>query len=248
MCFNPKGKRFGLAFSFYFGGAYLCTMRFALLCVVVLFAPQVWAQNNIQKQKVTPRKNVMISFRPQQNFPLTVGWVSPVGWHMGLYAQTDYLLRIKWVEKKKKPLLRKPFVKQFSKETALQPGFITYSQPDNHTGTALYTNLAWSRMRGKRLSYQFGPSLAYMRTWYHGKVYSFDNNKLPGRGYVTPGINFNLQAKHGHHRKPNVQPKGYFNFTFSMWLPAKWGAGTGMLMFWGTGWKMNLNQWKGVKN
>jgi hypothetical protein len=223
-------------------------MRLFLLLIAALVVPAAQAQNNIQKQKVTKRKNVMISFQPQQNLPLTMGWISPIGWHMGLYAHTDYLLRVKWVEKKKDPIFRKPYVKKFTKETALQPGFMAYNQPDNHTGTALYTHLAWRRMRSSRVSYQFGPSVAYLRTWYHGKVYSFDNNKLPGRGYISPGLNFSLLAKHGHHRKAANQPKGYFDFSFNVWLPAKWGAGSGLLMFWGTGWKMNLNQWKGVKN
>lgn len=225
----------------------MCTMRLFLLLFAALVIPAVQAQDNIQKQKVTKRKNVMISFQPQQKLPITIGWVSPIGWHMGLYAHSDYLLRVKWVEKKKNPIFCKRYVKKYSKETALQPGFMAYSQPDNHTGTALYTNLAWRRMRNQRVSYQFGPSLAYLRTWYHGKVYSFDNNKMPGRGYIAPGLTFSLLAKHGHHRKPTNQPKGYFDFSLNVWMPAKWGAGSGLLVFWGAGWKMNLHQWKGIK-
>ena len=232
---------------------YLCRMR--TLFIIAVLWPLAGLQAQTPEPVVKRKKHKTITYvrQPVQTYPVTAGWISPIGWHMGLYAQTDYLLQTKTVEKQVFRLFGpRRRTRTFTREVAVIPGLMWYTQPEFHGAAAVYAQVALRRMRKPRVSYQVAGGLARIQTWYHGPVYDFDKGSDPvvrnlgGRGYTAPGISFSMLAKHGH-RKTGV-PKGYVDLNVSAWFPAGWGQGPGMLLFWGAGWRMPLTKWKGGRS
>ncbi|MBL7813222.1 MAG: hypothetical protein JNL57_13450 [Bacteroidetes bacterium] len=202
--------------------------------------------------KKTKYKEVQIWKKGRQSWPCELGFVTPLGLHMGLQASTEWTYKIRRKEiKKGRVFLRlgipvKDGVRRQSLSRVIVPSLIVYRQERLHTAVMPAVQGFYRRTCNRGFVYEWGMGLGHLRTWYMGDVYavkadgSIKQKNLGTRGYMAGIGTFGLGWDMRNWKR--LKNPGILTFRIQAALLTPFGANVGFMSYTSVGYRF---QWKG---